>query len=1407
MNVIVSDENFDTKELVQSAKLIIQEPDTFEATIEDDTSMVIKEPARQTVQYDEDSWLLFNASLKALTNATLEQLLSQKLSDLNTGIYEYINQVSTAKEQAVTEARALVANLQNDVSNSVSTLLQYNNVRATETASNASTITALNSDLQNTKTNVSLHASAIQTLNTEVGDESSGIIKSLNDAHITIDTLRSQVDSVITYYFTDTEFVLDSDGNPTDVSLAPDKNSDTAEDAPWDTSIKKQKHNEDIWYIRNTKKAQRYSYALDKWYEDEALTNLHLDVLAAQNTADNKANVWYGDVDPSSNWTDDEKTKAIGDLWVQETTIDDKPFIRTYRWNGTQWVDISDTQIHANAQAITDLNTRLDDPDNGLGAQATAIQTLNTEVGIKSGGLKQAVADLQSQVDGVVETWLDTHEVLDSDNKIDATQEPYKTWYDTDTDNGDTNERSKHTGDTYIKYSTDDNGVKHYIQSYRFYKGNIADETDDDGFGWFVIVDQTAIDAQTAALAAQDTADGKRRVFVDTPKPPYDIGDLWTDGSHIYKCVTAKVSGDYSEDDFDMATDYTNDDTVNTFIATTFTDYKATIKAQLDHKREFFFTEGLVDDDNNSLAPSVTNNWTEEEQKLHNKDVWYVTGIRKAYLYDYVADSWYEDPLTVSLASSIWEAQQTGDAKANIWYDSSDPAASWTDTEKEINVNDLWVKETFKDDGSLDTRTTYRYDKTVDGDTTTYSWKDISDTRISALEEDVSAFKAQADHAREIWVQTSDPAENWTDQDTMNAHHGDVWDNEGTIQFYSAITGAWFTDSILAKQMEDIIAAQNTADGKGHIYYMSLEDANSMKDGWADTEKTNNIGDLLITSDNHNQSLRWNGTSWEDVSDTRIDANSSAITNLETVLTTPGATYNGKTTVLNDLTSSYDSAAADLVTLNSKYTVTTELGTDGNKYITGFGLNSEVTVADDGSTNEVSDFIIKADKFKLIDPTSANSVLMDEDGLYFKKADGTTAKYLQFMHTYNNHPNSQVITLNNLTRVPQVLMGLHTMPTYSSAHKDQDQSFTFSVEDVVDTISTNGTYSFKPVAHLHLTANTFSEVLTGTFTDSSSDVKYSDSYHVETALNPTTISYNVNSVKGTGTANEYHYRQCSIQMQKSTNNTTWTNIGDAVTATMGKSVTGQAGSITYTGDIGAGNYIRLKFTFSNASGTFTLGDTGYWDYQTAEAGNTSQFTRGSYLPSGFNCCGSSFDCNHSGSETEGACSNDWGSDKPTSGCFYATATCNSKWTGSGGTIYWMDVKQKYAGTECYSPNAVRDSLLPGYTVTSYTFSISDKTNAGIKVINNFGWDGSGSMYSANSKPGEAPRAYYEWDHTLDSYLNSLSAYITTTITAKKWITQSGSTTTKNTVTDLALQATAKSGIELATGTMNILVVE
>lgn len=71
-----------------------------------------------------------------------------------------------------------------------------------------------------------------------------------------------------------------------------------------------------------------------------------------------------------------------------------------------------------------------------------------------------------------------------------------------------------------------------------------------------------AAEAQAAAESASSLAGDKRRVFTSTPTPPYDVGDLWVQGStgDIKVCQTAKTEGQsYSASDWVLSSKYTDD--------------------------------------------------------------------------------------------------------------------------------------------------------------------------------------------------------------------------------------------------------------------------------------------------------------------------------------------------------------------------------------------------------------------------------------------------------------------------------------------------------------------------------------------------------------------------------------------------------------------------------------------------------------------------------------------------------------------------------------------------------------------------------------------------------------------------------------------------------------------------------
>nr|DAT41090.1 MAG TPA: Putative tail protein [Caudoviricetes sp.] len=146
------------------------------------------------------------------------------------------------------------------------------------------------------------------------------------------------------------------------------------------------------------------------------------------------------------------------------------------------------------------------------------------------------ITNLKDQIDGAIQTWF-------YDGIPNALTEPEVNWT-TDKD------RQTHLGDLYYDNKT---GF-----CYRYMNQNGV-------YSWGRIKDTEVTKALSDAANAQNTANAKKRIFIATPKPPYDIGDLWVQGSNgdIMRCQTPKLDGQaYAEADWVKASKYTDDTAV-----------------------------------------------------------------------------------------------------------------------------------------------------------------------------------------------------------------------------------------------------------------------------------------------------------------------------------------------------------------------------------------------------------------------------------------------------------------------------------------------------------------------------------------------------------------------------------------------------------------------------------------------------------------------------------------------------------------------------------------------------------------------------------------------------------------------------------------------------------------------------
>lgn len=129
------------------------------------------------------------------------------------------------------------------------------------------------------------------------------------------------------------------------------------------------------------------------------------------------------------------------------------------------------------------------------------------------------------------------------------TTEPANEWTDDAT-------KEMHVHDIYYNRSYVETGGG---RAYSF------ERNPDGSFSWHEITDADVLKSLEAAKHAQDTADGKRRVFVqERPVPPYDKGDQWSNATlEEYKndllvCVRPKAAGEeFNIEDWQAAQEFT----------------------------------------------------------------------------------------------------------------------------------------------------------------------------------------------------------------------------------------------------------------------------------------------------------------------------------------------------------------------------------------------------------------------------------------------------------------------------------------------------------------------------------------------------------------------------------------------------------------------------------------------------------------------------------------------------------------------------------------------------------------------------------------------------------------------------------------------------------------------------------
>ena len=291
----------------------------------------------------------------------------------------------------------------------------------------------------------------------------------------------------------------------------------------------------------------------NKYTDDSSLTSFikgeYAETLeTVKGQIDEKADTWYQETDPSTDWTTaDDKKKHIGDLWY------DTKNQKTYIYGAKGWEETKTNppdsvfdKIDGKAQifvaqpkspyAVGDLwfNSATSDIMTCVKARNTIGEFDSTEW-----EKRNKYTDDSTLTDFINNTY--TTDIGNIQDQIDGKIETFRQETDPSKDWTTAEDKKKHIGDLW--YNTATNETFMY-----------------NGAGWSPV-------AGTVPDEVWGKIDSKCQIFTAQPKPPYNKGDLWFVGSSgdILTCTTARKDGEsYVETDWTKQNKYTDDTTANT---------------------------------------------------------------------------------------------------------------------------------------------------------------------------------------------------------------------------------------------------------------------------------------------------------------------------------------------------------------------------------------------------------------------------------------------------------------------------------------------------------------------------------------------------------------------------------------------------------------------------------------------------------------------------------------------------------------------------------------------------------------------------------------------------------------------------------------------------------------------------
>lgn len=421
------------------------------------------------------------------------------------------------------------------------------------------------------------------------------------------------------------------------------------------------------------------------------------------------------------------------------------------------------------AQFITQTATDIANAQSA--AEQTASNALQTFIG---GQYATDIADLQSQIDGQIETYFESY--------IPTLNNPPASGWTTTTD------KDNHLGDLFYVVDNPDHGG----ETYRFVFTN-------NEYKWSLVEDSAVASAIQQAQEAYALAGTKKRVFTSQPTPPYDVGDLWVDGRDFRYCIHAQTGGSYVSTHWSDATGYTKTTTYYQDTAPTNAhDGDLWINSASNNVLYRYQNGTWVGVQDAQIAEALQRAGAAQaiaDQKIvtfavanpptatDDGDLWIDTNDNnKLYRWNKQRSEWIavnDSSALVNFITSTYTPDKTAtqnaiNTKTATYYQNTAPTSG-------IHSGDLWINTAQGEGNKL-----YRYDGT--------DWVSVQDAGIQIAIANAATAQSTADGKIMTYAQANAPVDD--PQGTLD--EGDLWiDTDDNNKLYRWSGSSWlqYTDN------------------------------------------------------------------------------------------------------------------------------------------------------------------------------------------------------------------------------------------------------------------------------------------------------------------------------------------------------------------------------------------------------------------------------------------------------------------------------------------------------------------------------------------------------------------------------------------------------------------------------------